>query len=61
MKTQCVVLGTSIILASLLATAYASQDTIRPNGINSVGLTTFTGQPLNGAIAHDFRTAAGAG
>lgn len=48
MKTRCVVLGTSIILASLLATAYASQDTIGPNGINSVGLTTFTGQPLNG-------------
>jgi hypothetical protein len=34
--------------AVLSATAIASVDTIGPNGINSAGLTTANGLPLNG-------------
>jgi hypothetical protein len=34
---------------AVAATAYGSQDTLGPNGINALGLTTFTGQPLDGA------------
>jgi Subtilase family len=50
MNTQIALLRTSFILALVAGTtARASQDTIGPNGINSAGLTTFSGQPLTGS------------
>jgi hypothetical protein len=40
--------GSLIIVGLSFAQTYASQDTIGPNGINSAGLTTANGLPLNG-------------
>jgi hypothetical protein len=42
------------IVGMTLAQAYASQDTIGPNGINSAGLTTANGLPLNGGAVTTF-------
>jgi hypothetical protein len=46
--------GVLAIVVLTLTQANASQDTIGPNGINSAGLTTANGSPLDGGAAGTF-------